>query len=136
MPHRLIRVACNLFLIGLLSSTVSAAAADYGEAAIGNQPAATQSRPEAVRFADGSAMPADAAATTLTAVPTPAPRPDPSLSAPPDEPKPLDATAAAGRFRRWRAPCSAEPRWSPSQTQESGTGRNRGYLASMASPPA
>ena len=113
MPHRLIRVACNLFLIGLLSSTVSAAAADYGEATVGNQPAATQSRPAAVRFADGSAMPADAAATTLTAVPTPAARPDPSLSAPPDEPKPLDspppAASAAGEPHVGGAPLVPVP---------------------------
>ena len=71
MPIRLIRVARNLSLIGLVLGSLSASAADVGQGTADDQRPPRRSRPNPVHFADGSALPADEGPNTLTAVPTP-----------------------------------------------------------------
>ncbi len=115
MPIRWIRVARNFSLTGLVLGTLSASAADVGQGTADDQSPPRQSRPTAVHFADGSALPADEGANMLTAVPSPTPAP-PQLGPPsglnPMEPPPLPpppTTAAKPEITNGGAPLVPVP---------------------------
>jgi len=96
MPIRLIRVARNLSLIGLMLGTLSASAQDVGQSTADGQGPPKRLRPNPVHFADGSALPAEEGGNVLAGVPpaTPTPalnRPD----TPPGDLRPMDPAAMA-----------------------------------------
>jgi tetratricopeptide (TPR) repeat protein len=75
MPIRSIRVARNLSLIGFVLGTLSVSAADLGQGSADDQ-APTRTRPDPVRFADGTVLPPGEGASLLTASPPPTPAPN------------------------------------------------------------
>ena len=95
MPIRLIGIARNLFLSGLVLGTVLASAAAVGQGTADNQFPPRQSGPNPSPFPADNALPPDGGANMARGVPTLAPRQPAAPVDPASSPLPVTPTAAA-----------------------------------------